>query len=68
MKQTKPDHAVMLSTTVHGDLALVPRGQARQLARVEANSLGETVYLRDPVSDEVLDVVEPSSRRERSNG
>jgi hypothetical protein len=55
MKQIKQRSAVMLSTT-NTDLALVPRGQARRLARAEANSLGETVYLRDPVSDEVLDL------------
>jgi hypothetical protein len=62
-KQIKPDHAVMLSTTAHGDLVLVPRGRARQMARVEANELRCTVYLRDPVSDEVLDVVEPNRWR-----
>jgi hypothetical protein len=62
MKKQKPDHAVMLST-VNTDLALVPRGQARRLAKAEANSLGETVYLRDPVSDEVLDIFEPTRWR-----
>jgi hypothetical protein len=62
MKQIKPDHFVMLSTT-NADLALVPRGQARRLAKAEANSLGETVYLRDPVSDEVLDLFEPKRGR-----
>jgi hypothetical protein len=63
MKQIiKPDHTVMLST-VDGDLALVPRGQARRRAKAEANSLDETVYLRDPVSDEVIEVVEPKRGR-----
>jgi hypothetical protein len=59
--------AVMLSTT-EIDLGLVNSVCAKRLAKAEADQLGVTVYIRDATTDEVVEVIEPSSRRERSNG
>ena len=38
------------------------REGARRLAQAEANELHCTVYLRDPVSDAVIEVIEPKNR------
>jgi hypothetical protein len=64
MKQqiVKQPSAVMLSTT-EDDLGLVDPVCAKRLAKIEANQLGVTVYVRDATTDEVLEVVEPNQRR-----
>ena len=64
MKQTVMKHrsAVMLSTETE-DLGLVNSVCAKRLARVEADQLGCTVYIRDATTDEVVEVVEPKRGR-----
>jgi hypothetical protein len=62
MKQTVKRSALMLSTETE-DLGLVNPVCAKRLAKIEANQLGCTVYVRDATTDEVLEVVEPNQRR-----
>ena len=60
MKRERP---VILSTEIDGDLGIVPPKAARRLARIEADSLGVTVFIRDATTDLVVEVVTPSKRR-----
>jgi hypothetical protein len=61
-QQMKRERPVILSTEIDGDLGLVPPACARRLARAEADSLGVTVFIRDAVTDLVVEVVTPSKR------
>jgi hypothetical protein len=60
----KQRSALMLSTETE-DLGLVNPMVAKRLAKAEADQLGCTVYIRDPTTDEVVEVVEPSSSGRR---
>jgi hypothetical protein len=62
-QQMKRERPVILSTEIDGDLGIVPPKAARRLARIEADSLGVTVFIRDATTDLVVEVVTPSKRR-----
>lgn len=51
--------ALVALATEHADLGILPASKARDEAVKVANETGATVYLRDPMSDEVIDTVEP---------
>jgi hypothetical protein len=48
--------------TENEDLGIVPAGDAERIAQDYANESGETVTLRDPLSDELLATVHPAAR------
>lgn len=53
--------ALVALATENADLGLLPASKARDEAVKVADETGETVYLRDPMSDEVIDTVEPAA-------
>jgi hypothetical protein len=56
-------NAVVMLSTVSADLGLLPMALARKQGKAIANERGCDIYLRHPVSDRVLCVLTPRSRK-----